>query len=254
MRKLSIMVMVCLALVMVFAGEAFAEQAKYTKADGQSGYLPTTVTTIYDIYGTINPTKFTADGTTNYPYEIYLPNEQRPDKYRIHSNYSKNTDACASCHATHTAVGKSLLQWYTVYDTCMACHDGTVTTTYNVEDGKIRNSDQPAFGGMFGTGQEEFVSNHNVTGALEIAAAPGGSSVANDIYIVGQNQEEKYQKTQWASEFGCESCHSPHGQGGNARILNADPNFVKTAEAGTKTYNSNIKPHAMRGRTEQEVP
>ncbi|GAV25820.1 cytochrome c, partial [Carboxydothermus islandicus] len=27
-------------------------------------------------------------------------------------------------------------------------------------------------------------------------------------------------------EFGCQSCHSPHGQGGNARILSPDPNKI----------------------------
>ena len=81
-------------LVLAFATSAMAAQV----LQGGS-YLSTAKT-------------FTADGVTNYPYEIYLPNETNPASYRIHSNYAKNTDACASCHATHTAVGDSLLQWY----------------------------------------------------------------------------------------------------------------------------------------------
>lgn len=160
-------------------------------------YIPT-YKKVYssDGLGLIN--KFTADGQTNYPYEIYLPNEEHPESYRIHSNYTKNTDACASCHTTHTAVGASLLQWYSVYETCMACHDGTVTTTYNVVAGLIgTNLNDPTYGGSFGLGNEPSHSNHNVTGAVKI---------------------------------GCQSCHSPHGQGGNARILHPDANGSATAQ------------------------
>ncbi|GAW93274.1 cytochrome c [Calderihabitans maritimus] len=126
-----------------------------------------------------------------------------------------------------------MLQWYNVYETCMACHDGTVTTTYNVEDGYIGNTTARTFGGKFGTGAEAYLSNHNVTGAVQISAAPGGSTVA----VTGTTEYGKT-VTQWATEFGCESCHSPHGQGGNARILHPDPNGVATARkpAGGFTY------------------
>ena len=93
---------------------------------------------------------FTNDGKAGYPNEIYLPNEGTPADYRIHSNYAATTDACASCHSTHTAVGEALLQWGTVYDTCMACHDGSVSTTYDVKGGQIANTGMPTFGGVFG--------------------------------------------------------------------------------------------------------
>jgi len=170
--------------------------------------------------------KFVYDGTTYYPNEIYLPNEN-PANYRIHSNYSKNTDACAACHATHTAVGESLLQWGTVYDTCMACHDGTIGTTYNVEEGYIANTNTRTFGGMFGVGNEKSLSRHNVVGSLQIFAAPGGNSTGNyeGVVNIGHDSNPKM----WDIEFGCESCHSPHGQGGNARILSADPNKIARA-------------------------
>lgn len=204
-------------------------------------YTPTSLSAISAAYGVYNntvsldkmhqSTKFNPDGKTNYPYEIYLPNEGNPAAYRIHSNYTKNTDACASCHRTHTAVGASLLQWYSVYETCMACHDGTVTTTYNVVNGKIGTSATLTYGGMFGMGMENSLSSHNVTGAVTLASAPGGSVIAEDITNIGSETKQR-----WTSEFGCQSCHSPHGAGGNARILNPDPNYTAAYKAPSTGY------------------
>ncbi|GAW92426.1 S8 family serine peptidase, partial [Calderihabitans maritimus] len=46
-----------------------------------------------DVYGN---SYFNPDNFTNYPYEIYLPNETDPASYRIHTSYTRDTDACAS--------------------------------------------------------------------------------------------------------------------------------------------------------------
>ena len=202
MRKLKYLLMVVLILSLVNS-LAFAAQVRV----GQD-YGPT-------------PKYFNADDKTFYPAEIYLPNETHPAQYRIHSNYSRNTDACAACHATHTAVGETLLQWGTVYDTCMACHDGTISTTYNVQEGEIGTGGKPTYGGMFGVGNEPFLSNHLVTGAVKIFAAPGGNITGNyETFAVPDQGQGK----RWDISFGCESCHSPHGLGGNARILNPNVN------------------------------
>ena len=229
MRKGLVLVLAVLMLI-AFTATAYAAQVLVPTTDkdvyGPGSYIPTP--TSKTVYGYNNsPAKFNPDGTTYYPNEIYLPNEQNPASYRIHSNYSKNTDACAACHATHTAVGESLLQWGTVYDTCMACHDGTIGTTYNVEEGYIANTTTRTFGGMFGVGNEKSLSRHNVVGSLQIFAAPGGNSTGNyeDVVNIGHDSNPKM----WDIEFGCESCHSPHGQGGNARILSADPNKIARA-------------------------
>jgi len=224
-KRLAIIVGLAVLLTFVFATAAFAAQVKVGPVnDDVASYLPTVK-------------QYTYDNATDYPYEIYLPNEANPENYRIHTNYTKDTDACASCHATHTAVGASLLQWYSAYDTCMACHDGTVTTTYNVQEGLIGSTGKATFGGMFGNGTEAFGSNHNVTGALNISAAPGGSAVA-------ETGTTEYGKTvtAWQAEFGCQSCHSPHGQGGNARILNPDPNGAATLRkpAGGFAYTATV--------------
>ncbi|GAV23592.1 cytochrome c3 family protein [Carboxydothermus pertinax] len=222
MRKGLVLALAVLMLI-AFTATAYAAQVLVPTTDekvyGPGNYIPTpTSKTVYGYNS--SPAKFNADGKTFYPYEIYLPNEQNPANYRIHSNYSKNTDACAACHATHTAVGQTLLQWGTVYDTCMACHDGTIGTTYNVEEGKIANG-KPTFGGMFGTGSESSLSNHLVTGAIQIFAAPGGNTTGN---YESENVPDKGLVKQWDITFGCESCHSPHGLAGNARILNPNVN------------------------------
>lgn len=134
----------------------------------------------------------------------------------IHSNYTANTDACASCHATHTAVGANLLQWSNTSTACMACHDGTVTSTYNVEAGLIAATATKTSGGLFGVlGTETGLSKHNVASALTTSGAMGGSeALGTDL------------NGNWSTSFSCATCHSPHGQGGNDRILNADPNGI----------------------------
>ncbi|NYE58375.1 cytochrome c3 family protein [Carboxydothermus ferrireducens] len=235
MRKGLVLILAVLMLI-IFTATAYAAQVLVPTTDkdvyGPGSYIPTP--TSKTVYGYNNsPAKFNADGTTYYPNEIYLPNEQNPASYRIHSNYSKNTDACAACHATHTAVGQTLLQWGTVYDTCMACHDGTIGTTYNVEEGYIANTGNPTFGGMFGTGSESSLSRHNVVGSVQIFAAPGGNTTGN--YEIN-NTPDKANATAWDITFGCESCHSPHGLGGNARILNPNVNAYSYLN-----YKSNIE-------------
>ncbi len=207
--KKGLILVLGILLLTAFAGTAMAAQQKLdpTGSDTKGSYLPTTK-------------EFNADNKSNYPLEIYLPNELDPSSYRIHSNYAKNTDACASCHATHTAVGESLLQWGTVYDTCIACHDGTISSTYDVVGGHVANTNKVTSGGMFGAGTEGSYSSHNVKGTVNISAAPGGtSSDTNKNAVTGATAS-------WNVEFGCQSCHSPHGQGGNARILSPDPNGV----------------------------
>ncbi|HWJ03086.1 MAG TPA: cytochrome c3 family protein, partial [Verrucomicrobiae bacterium] len=160
--------------------------------------------------------------------DLYFPNEANPGAYKIHSNYTATTDACASCHSTHTAVGEALLQLGSATDVCMACHDGSVTTTYDVKNGLIGNTTMPTSGGMFGDMNTTLSSKstHNVKGTLSVYAAPGGPGTPGvEAGAV------------WNKEFGCESCHSPHGTGGNARILNPDVNGVAVAAYAKGAYN-----------------
>lgn len=144
------------------------------------------------------------------------------DVTRIHSSYTKNTNACAACHATHTAVGASLLQWNGETTTCMACHDGTAgVATYDVAGGHIGASTAITNGGVFPTGTQTSVSQHDVFGnIMQLKAAPGGNTTA--------------QSGSWMNDFSCASCHSPHDNGGNFRLLNPDVNGFATNHTVTK--------------------
>ncbi|WP_088552745.1 cytochrome c3 family protein [Calderihabitans maritimus] len=232
MKRVLVLLVAFTGFAVGLAVPAVAEQPKYYSMEDYF-YTPTTVPQEnqngYYLENLDPNLKFNPDAVTYYPFEIYLPNEKFPASYRIHSNYGNETDACSSCHSIHSAVGPSLLQWYTVYETCMACHDGTVSTTYDVVRGEIRNGEDalPAYGGAFGGyggKSEKSWSNHNVTGAITVAAAPGGSK-QKEVTGLTRLGKELYR---WDQEFSCQSCHSPHGQGGNARVLHPDPNFVQT--------------------------
>ena len=180
--------------------------------------LALTATALAELEKTASPTP--GDGVVDYvsPTTPYFPS----DGSKLHSNYQKNTDACAACHATHTGVGVALLQWADVNTTCFACHDGTVTTTYNVVGGTIGGTSAATFGGLFGTGSEAYLSTHGIDANLENNAAPGGAQKSTPTADANGV---------WAAEFNCVACHTPHGQGGNARILSADPNGVQMAKA-----------------------
>ncbi|MDA8233750.1 MAG: hypothetical protein M0Z31_02895 [Clostridia bacterium] len=204
LTRLSLILTLSLALVMAISTAAFAAQAIDSgpvKGDGRSDYAATPKNT-----------------TTTYPGGIYLEYDANGVAKDIHSNYQRNTDACASCHATHTAVGASLLQWANVTDTCNACHDGTITTTYDVVYGDFANGTR-TYGGLFGGTTEgpNSLSKHNV-GEVNIAAAPGGNSAGK---ADGFGSE-------WGKSFECSSCHTPHGQGRNFRILHPDVNGLAT--------------------------
>jgi predicted CXXCH cytochrome family protein len=232
-KRIGLIVALAMVLVLVATTGAFAAQ---NLNSSKNGYEAT-------------PSVLTPDGTTQYPNEIYLPNETNPVEYRIHSNYTATTDACASCHSTHTAVGASLLQWGTVYDTCMACHDGSITTTYNVKGGEIAATGKTTFAGMFGDGTEASASKHNVTGEMQIYSAPGGFGVTGGA--TAANTDSYGKQKSWDVEFGCQSCHSPHGQGGNPRLLNPDANGTGWSKynAGT-TKNTAVTVNAGVGTTD----
>jgi predicted CXXCH cytochrome family protein len=124
---------------------------------------------------------------------------------RTHGEYQNNTDSCASCHQTHTANGETLLFKDGVFNTCTACHDGTLGF-YNVFSSGAIASTAGTFGGTT-TGN---MSAHLATGAMQVKAAPGGNKDGTDT-------------NSWAAEFDCASCHSPHGSYSD-RLLNYNPN------------------------------
>lgn len=223
------------ALIAVFAiaGAALAEQKTTGPGTGDgsgavgglsvSGYSATTNTDY------ITGTSYTS-ATTSYPVVTGIGlhdgiqggcagcHDTHGDvRGHLHTNFKKSTETCALCHSTHTGVGAKLLQWETTTRACVACHDGTLGLTYNVMQGYIATTGSRTFGGLFPPDTSPDWSRHAVFDSVKINAAPGG---ARYVSVLDDS------KGKWTTDFGCASCHSPHGQGGNARLLNPDPNGV----------------------------
>lgn len=162
-----------------------------------------------------------------------------PSNAKIHSSYSKTSDACASCHTIHNSVNQgALLQWEDPQTACWACHDGTVTSTYNVITGTHTTTSGAILvnsAGLFGVGDgtESGLSNHGMSpkepAFVTTAAAPGGAE-----------QGVKDKNGDWTTEFTCVACHDPHGSNGNARILNPNVNgYADRARAQMATADAN---------------
>ncbi|MDR7237734.1 fibronectin type III domain-containing protein [Neobacillus drentensis] len=140
-----------------------------------------------------------------------VKNDGTTGNHRTHGEYQNNTNSCASCHQTHTGASKSLLFKDGVYNTCTACHDGTLGF-YNVFE--------PSNAGTFGGTHQGNMSVHLADGSVQIKAAPGGNGAANT--------------GSWVNEFNCASCHSPHGSYSD-RLLHYNPNgmgLAKKADGG----------------------
>lgn len=227
-KKLSFIFMFFI-LGYLYLGPAFAEMGKDSNTSKNYHYVSPSY---YDNNDGVNPGTKTVNGQTYY--EIYIPKD---NPVNIHTNYANNTDTCASCHATHSATGVSLLQWANPSDTCFACHDGTVTTTYNVREGDFLPTDTwsvsggvyyyPASGGCFANtpGGDDNISMHNVGengfSGLNITAAPGGNHNPSE-----SDTTKNGAVISWVGLLTCASCHNPHGAGGNARLLQPNPNGV----------------------------
>jgi predicted CXXCH cytochrome family protein len=134
-----------------------------------------------------------------------VKNDGTTGNHRTHGEYQNNTNSCASCHQTHTGASKSLLFKDGVYNTCTACHDGTLGF-YNVFE--------PSNAGTFGGTHQGNMSVHLADGSVQIKAAPGGNGAANT--------------GSWVNEFNCASCHSPHGSYSD-RLLHYNPNGMGLA-------------------------
>jgi predicted CXXCH cytochrome family protein len=128
--------------------------------------------------------------------------------HKTHGEYQNNTNSCASCHQTHTASAENLLFKNGVYNTCTACHDGTLGF-YNVFEASTA--------GTFGGTHEGNMSVHMANGSVAIQAAPGGNRMNAD------------ELSPWAGEFTCASCHAPHGSYSD-RLLHYNPGGLFTAK------------------------
>lgn len=129
------------------------------------------------------------------------PSDPNVTYQRTHGAYQNNTNSCASCHQTHTGASKDLLIKAGVYNTCTACHDGTLGF-YNVF--------KASTAGTFGGTEAGNASVHLANGTLLVNYAPGydDNGLSNEIAT---------------DNFDCASCHAPHGSY-SSRLLHYSPN------------------------------
>ncbi|MCL6570371.1 MAG: hypothetical protein K6T88_01640 [Bacillus sp. (in: Bacteria)] len=203
MRKFSLSFLFAIMLISMFATATFA--AKGPMAQG---------TDVEPANKNANNTAVgvdTDDGTTSGTVIKNLPG------HKTHTSYQNNTNSCASCHQTHTAKGDQLLFADGVYNTCTACHDGTLGFLNVFTDGSVTadtaktTSGAGTFGGTHGS------SMHMSNDTVLIKAAPGGNP---DL-----EGDDKTKGTAWGENFNCASCHAPHGSYSD-RLLQYNPNGI----------------------------
>lgn len=132
-------------------------------------------------------------GSFAYPVEAVAPVVS--PTVNPHGVYTLDTNECARCHTTHSALSAKLLSQTSQRLSCEVCHDGT-QSNYNTKAGTYWNgtADKPALGGGFTTMPNASMTPVAVTSKHDIeasTAAPGGTATA--MYLV------------------CSSCHNPHG-------------------------------------------
>lgn len=219
MRKIGLLAVLTLGCMVAFSSVVMAA----TTAVGPAGTpgIPNATGT----NGTAYTAPTSADIQSVDPAGIKFDS---PTNSKIHSSYSKTTDACASCHAVHTAISNdgTLLQFADAQTACWACHDGTVAATYDVQNG-THNGGVVSSAGQFGLAGDTNVTNRGLsthgmapgqTALVSLSAAPGGSEAS----VADKNGV-------WDEEFSCVACHDPHGTFANARILNPDVNGAAAA-------------------------
>ncbi len=188
----------------------------YRSLDGQTwgNPLKTGITgTVYADYGRTNYTNYyykVMDSLNNSAITVAFPPDQNP-----HGSFAVNSQYCAACHITHTAIGSYLLSAPNSVALCTTCHDGT-QSKYDVRSGRVKLATgwEDSSGGPFGPLQTNLpvstvvyagyrstsvatvygtpTSIHNL--GTSIARAPGGVSTRND-------------------GLGCTDCHDAHGNG-----------------------------------------
>ena len=226
MKKYSVILALALALVMAMGiSTAFAAGGADATSDA---YTTTTVNgeTYVAVPGTLGDP---SDGLPDNANRTGLaPVKKQVEGQDVHGEYKKNTNSCASCHVTHNAPGAKLLFKNSTYNTCTACHDGTLGYLNVFQTGSMLQANvqkkatgltpeaapYAVGGGTFRYEDNAGFSMHMANGAVTLSAAPGGDRTNNDAVKGG---------TQWGAAFTCASCHAPHG-GYSDRLLNYNPN------------------------------
>jgi predicted CXXCH cytochrome family protein len=201
MRKFSLSFLFALMLFNMFAVAASAEG-------------PMVPSTVGDVNVNANKTAEGIDTEDGSTYGSVIKNLQG---HKTHTSYQNNTNSCASCHQTHTAKGDQLLFADGVYNTCTACHDGTLGFLNVFSDGSLAADTAKTTAGAGTFGGTHGSSMHMANDTVKIKAAPGGNP---DL-----EGDDKTKGTSWGENFNCASCHAPHGSYSD-RLLQYNPNGI----------------------------
>ncbi|MFP7297259.1 cytochrome c3 family protein [Neobacillus niacini] len=197
----------------MFAIAASAEGPDPANNNGDPDHNAEIITT--DVDGVLENANNTADGVDTNDGTARGSVIKNLQGHKTHTSYQNNTNSCASCHQTHTSKGDQLLFADTVYQTCTACHDGTLGFLNVFADGSEATTDGAGtFGGSHGE------SMHMANDTIKINAAPGGNPV----------DTSKTKGTMWGESFNCASCHAPHGSYSD-RLLQYNPNGIGSMPA-----------------------
>lgn len=138
-----------------------------------------------------------------------------------HGEFADNTDACAACHRTHTAISAYLIAAPNSNSLCTTCHWGGTSADTDVKDGVYTASGEPdnvwgqdggklLAGGFMNIGGAASTSQHILNTPIEAFGSDTGATVTLD----------------------CMSCHSPHMDKANQnqyRLLRLRPNGASPA-------------------------
>lgn len=218
MRKFSLSLLFSIMMVLMFAaaasaaaGDGYANQDQANKvADHNAKMNPATVDTHID------NANDTANGINDQTGGSAASVRKNLTGQETHGSYQNNTNSCASCHQTHTAQGKTLLFNDGVYQTCSACHDGTLGFLNVFTDGSATADTAKTMAGAGTFGGTHGASMHAANEAVKISAAPGGNQTGDNTLGYG---------SQWTENFNCASCHAPHGSYSD-RLLQYNPNGI----------------------------
>jgi predicted CXXCH cytochrome family protein len=215
MRKFSLSLLFAILLMGMFAAVSFAEGPDPANNNGDPDNHNAQMTP-----GTKGTSIENANDTAK---DVDLPGNnftsviKNLTGHKTHTSYQNNTNSCASCHQVHTAKGDQLLFADGVYQTCTACHDGTLGFFNVFADGSTASKDGAGtFGGTHGA------SKHLANDTIKISAAPGGNPA--DL-TDGDTSDDKIKGTMWGENFNCASCHAPHGSYSD-RLLQYNPNGI----------------------------